>query len=158
MPSGSRRRYFMFAGPNMSFETFVAMIVFLFPLAYSPGPGNMFFAINGARFGYVNTLMASFGYHLATWIFTYVIGLIFISGLSTLSGYVLYLKYIGSGYIAYLSLKLFRAGAIGTIAEAKPANFIDGFLLLSLNPKAYIIIFLLFTQFLTISSPENIIT
>ena len=139
----------------MSFETFIAIIIFLFPLAYSPGPGNMFFAINGARFGYGNTLMASFGYHLATWIFTYIIGLIFLSGLSVISEYVFYLKYIGSVYIAYLSLKLFRAGAIGTIEAAKPANFIDGFLLLSLNPKAYIIIFLLFTQFLTISNPEK---
>ena len=33
------------------FQTALALVVFLFPLAFSPGPGNMFFAANGARFG-----------------------------------------------------------------------------------------------------------
>jgi threonine/homoserine/homoserine lactone efflux protein len=32
-------------------ETILALIIFLLPLAFSPGPGNMFFAAIGARFG-----------------------------------------------------------------------------------------------------------
>ncbi len=38
------------------FEIFAELIVFLFPLTYSLGPGNMFFAANGARFGWRKTL------------------------------------------------------------------------------------------------------
>jgi threonine/homoserine/homoserine lactone efflux protein len=115
----------------------------------------MFFAINGARFGFGNTLTANFSYHLATWIVTYAIGLAFLSGLSETPEFLLPLKYAGSIYIAYLSFKLFRAGAIDGTSEAKPANFLDGALLLVLNPKAYVIIFLLFTQFLTVTNSEK---
>ena len=59
----------------MSFIEIFALLVFLFPLAFSPGPGNMFFAANGARFGLVKTLSANFGYHFATIIVTFIIGL-----------------------------------------------------------------------------------
>ena len=34
----------------------------------------MFFAANGARFGFAKTLSANFGYHLATIIVTFLIG------------------------------------------------------------------------------------
>ena len=58
----------------MSLVEILALLFFLFPLAFSPGPGNMFFAANGARFGFLNTLSANFGYHLATIIITFLIG------------------------------------------------------------------------------------
>ena len=58
----------------MSFIEIFALLIFLFPLAFSPGPGNMFFAANVARFGFVNTISANLGYHLATIIVTFLIG------------------------------------------------------------------------------------
>ena len=59
----------------MNFFEILALLVFLFPLAFSPGPGNMFFAASGARFGFLNTLSANFGYHLATIIITFLLGI-----------------------------------------------------------------------------------
>jgi len=56
-------------------ELLPALLLFLVPLAYSPGPGNLFFAANGARFGLRATLPALAGYHLLTWIVTCAIGL-----------------------------------------------------------------------------------
>ncbi|MCB5199299.1 hypothetical protein LGQ03_08600 [Loktanella sp. TSTF-M6] len=53
----------------------IALILFLAPLAYSPGPGNMFFAANGARFGFRATVPANLGYHAATLVVTIGIGL-----------------------------------------------------------------------------------
>ena len=50
----------------MNLIEIVALLIFLFPLAFSPGPGNMFFAVSGAKFGFKKTLSANFGYHLAT--------------------------------------------------------------------------------------------
>lgn len=135
----------------MALNSFLLLIVFLFPLAYSPGPGNIFFALNSARFGYKSTLMANFGYHLATWIVTFIIGLIYLNGLSKIPSFLMPLKYLGSLYIMYLAFKLFRASAVDSEQEAKSARFIDGVLLLLFNPKAYVIILLLFTQFLTVS-------
>ena len=58
----------------MTLVEILALLLFLFPLAFSPGPGNMFFAANGARFGFFNTLAANFGYHLATIIITFILG------------------------------------------------------------------------------------
>ena len=57
----------------------VTLIIFLFPLAYSPGPGNMFFAALAARGGWSSTLPANIGYHIATWFVTAAIGLGFLA-------------------------------------------------------------------------------
>ena len=54
----------------------------LLPLAYSPGPGNMFFAANGARFGFAATVPSNIGYHIATWLVTVAIGLGMITALT----------------------------------------------------------------------------
>lgn len=129
-------------------QTSIALIAFLFPLAYSPGPGNMFFAANGARFGLAATLKANFGYHLATWLVTAALGLGFVAALDRFPSTFLILKGAGSLYVLWLAWKLFRSGALQTHETARPASFWDGIILLVLNPKAYVIIALMFTQFL----------
>lgn len=104
-------------GPPM-IELTLALLIFLAPLAYSPGPGNMVFAAIGGRFGLRASIPATTGYHLATLAVTAAVGLGF-SGLARLS----------------------------------PA--LDGAVLLVLNPKAWVIIALMFSQFLPgIESPE----
>ena len=92
----------------------LALLVFLFPLACSPGPGNMFFAANGARFGVRATIPASAGYHLATWIVTAAIGFGFMATLERLPGLFMAIKWAGSACMLYLAWKLFRAGAVET--------------------------------------------
>ncbi len=125
----------------------ITLIIFLFPLAYSPGPGNLFFAANGARFGFWGTARASVGYHIATWVVTFLIGLGF-GGIATGFPEALVLvKYLGSAYVLYLAWRLFRAGVVEDV-EPKPAGFVDGVVLLVLNPKAYFIISAMFTQFI----------
>lgn len=129
-------------------EPTLALIAFLFPLAYSPGPGNLFFAANGARFGFRATVPANIGYHLATWIVTCALGL----GFSTLAaqggGLLGPMTWAGSAYVLYLAWGLLRAGALRGGVAARPAGFADGAILLVLNPKAYVIIALMFSQFL----------
>ncbi len=131
------------------FETTAALIAFLFPLAYSPGPGNMFFAANGARFGFGATIPANAGYHFATWIVTAAIGLGFASTVESFPRLFAAVKLAGTLYVLWLAWKLFRAGALDSAPEAQPARFSDGVVLLLLNPKGYVIIALMFTQFLT---------
>ena len=130
------------------FQTAIALVVFLFPLAYSPGPGNMFFAANGARFGFRSTIPANAGYHIATWIVTVAIGLGFIAALDKFPQLFDGLKIAGSLYVLWIAWKLFKAGTLEGSEDAKPATFFDGIILLILNPKAYVIIALMFTQFL----------
>lgn len=131
------------------FETIAALILFLIPLAYSPGPGNLFFAAIGARFGTVASLPASAGYHAATWIMTFAIGFGFAGFVERFPAGFVILKYVGAAYVLWLAWTFLRAGALKAEVEPRPARFADGALLLVLNPKAYLIIALMFTQFLT---------
>lgn len=126
------------------------LLAFLFPLAYSPGPGNMFFAANGARFGLRATLPASLGYHLATWLVTATCGFGALTALTQTPRLFLALKLAGSLYVLWLAWRLFTAGGTGgTTARAKAPRIADGAMLLILNPKAYVIIALMFSQFLS---------
>ncbi|HEY9038477.1 MAG TPA: LysE family transporter [Roseovarius sp.] len=124
------------------------LLIFLFPLAFSPGPGNMVFAAAGARFGLRATLPANAGYHLATLVVTVLIGLGFAEAMSFFPGLFAVIKVAGSFYVLFLAVALMRAG-IHDRAEARLVGFADGIILLLLNPKAYVIIALMFTQFLT---------
>ena len=130
-------------------QTAIALILFLLPLAYSPGPGNLFFAANGARFGLWATLPASLGYHVATWLVTAAIGFGALRALDAAPAMFDLLKLAGALYVLWIAVRLMRAGRHDTSEEAQPALFRDGAMLLLLNPKAYVIIALMFTQFLT---------
>ncbi|MCR9158957.1 MAG: LysE family translocator [Rhodobacteraceae bacterium] len=130
-------------------ETILALLIFLFPLAYSPGPGNMLFAANGALFGFRATLPASAGYHLATWLMTLGIGLGLTGLFETWPLLFAILKTTGAAYVLWLAIKLWRARATNTVHSARPVTFRDGAMLLLLNPKAYVIITLIFSQFLS---------
>ncbi|MDT8854903.1 LysE family translocator [Paracoccaceae bacterium Fryx2] len=134
------------------FEFTLALLLFLLPLAYSPGPGNMFFAAIGARFGLRASLPATTGYHLATFIVTAVIGLGFaeLAGLSSSALEVLRIG--GSVYVLWLAWLFLRAGATTGVAKAREATALDGAILLILNPKAYLIVVLMFSQFLPASA------
>ena len=136
-------------------QTAIALVLFLFPLAYSPGPGNMFFAANGARFGFRATIPANVGYHIATWIVTAAIGFGFLAAIEQFPQLFTMLKIAGSIYVLWIAWKMLKAGALVGVEDAKPATFMDGAVLLLLNPKAYVIIALMFTQFLTSSGINN---
>ena len=132
----------------MNFVEILALLVFLFPLAFSPGPGNMFFAANGAKFGFVDTLSANFGYHLATILITFFIGLGFSLFYSFIKNQYQYIQILGSLYVIYLAYKFYKAGTYNENAKNLNCTFMDGVVLLLFNPKAYVIISLMFTMFL----------
>ena len=92
-------------------------------------------------------MAANAGYHLATWIVTFAIGLGFGWIATGFPAYLQVIKYGGSLYVLYLAWCLARAGTIDHDTEAKHAGFLDGVILLLLNPKAYLIIALMFSQF-----------
>ncbi len=138
-------------------ELTIALVLFLFPLAFSPGPGNLFFATNGARFGLRSTIPASAGYHIATWLVTLAIGL----GLATLfhkyPEFFTTIKVLGSLYVLWLAWKLLRSGMMTSDQEPTSASFWDGVILLVLNPKAYFIIAAMFAQFLNSGSTDQLV-
>ncbi len=124
----------------------LTLLIFLFPLAYSPGPGNLFFAANGARFGFWATVPANIGYHIATWMMTLAVG----AGLlAVFTAYPLVftgIKILGVAYILWLAWIIYGVGPqAGQVARV--AGFWDGVVLLVLNPKAYVLMALMYSQF-----------
>lgn len=122
-----------------------ALLLFLLPLAYSPGPGNLFFAAHGARFGWRRTFPAYLGYHMATLMAALAVG----AGLLLLTGPMLgrVLLWVGTGYVLWLALKLWRSSAVTRLNNTHQATLWDGAALLALNPKAWAIMAALFAQF-----------
>ena len=124
----------------------LALLIFLFPLAYSPGPGNLFFAANGARFGFWATVPANIGYHIATWFMTLAVGAGVLAVFTASPLVFAVIKVLGVAYILWLAWKIYSAGPqAGQAASA--AGFWDGVVLLVLNPKAYVLMALMYSQF-----------
>lgn len=125
----------------------LALLVFLFPLAYSPGPGNMVFAANAARFGIGATITATLGYHVATWVVTLAIG----AGIGAAAGMspplMATIRWAGAAYVLWLAWTFLQAGRVRRTMAARPMGAGGGAALLLLNPKAYVIIALMFSQF-----------
>ena len=137
-------------------QTILALALFLFPLAYSPGPGNLFFAAIGARAGVSAAGPALIGYHLATWIVTIALGLGLAAFAGQAGGAFQVLKWIGAVYVLWLALRFLTTGALEAGEEPRPARAMDGAVLLLLNPKAYVIIALMFTQFLPVGEQATL--
>lgn len=130
-----------------------ALIVFLFPLAFSPGPGNLFFAALGARGGLVATGPAMLGYHVVTWGLTVAMGLGAAGVAQTAPAVPRGLQIAGGLYLLYVAIGLWRAdpvpsdGSNGPGLTFRRAGVVTGAALLLLNPKAYVIIALMFAHF-----------
>jgi threonine/homoserine/homoserine lactone efflux protein len=132
----------------MDISQAIALAAFLFPLAYSPGPGNLFFAATGARFGFQRTLAPSAGYHIATWFVTAAIGFGFAGLLAKDARLGTAIQLAGAVYILWLAFGFLRSGLTADTPEPRPAGAVTGAVLLLFNPKAYVIIGLMFSQFL----------
>ncbi|QMU96721.1 LysE family translocator [Microbacterium esteraromaticum] len=144
-------------------DTFVALLLFLFPLAYSPGPGNAFFAGIGASRGLRAALPALTGYHAATFVVTAALGLGM--GATLLNDPVVArtLAALGGVYVLWLAFAFLRSAVSGPktgMSDAGPTRigFWSGVVVLVLNPKAYYIIAVMFTQFLRPPANDDVAT
>ena len=127
----------------------LALLAFLLPLAWSPGPGNMVFAAIGAREGLTASWLASLGYHAATWLVTAVIGFGFTTITQAAPGFFRLIALLGAGYVFWLAWRFWQAGGLRVTSPTMRRTGIgDGAALLFFNAKAYAIIAAMFTQFL----------
>lgn len=139
----------------MTSSTLTALIIFLLPLAYSPGPGNMFFMLNAGRFGVKAMLPALIGYHLATLIVTLIIGYSASTALLLNPEIGRVLVILSAAYLVWIGIGCTRTALNCTPASThenpeiptKPPGFSIGAVLLLFNPKAYAIIAAMFAAF-----------
>ena len=140
----------------------VPLVIFLLPLAYSPGPGNAYFAALGASVGLRASVPALAGYHVATFVVTVPIGLGLDATVLQSPTAALMLSLVGSGYIVWLAFALIRAArqpvreaGSSSPVRAPAYGFWSGAIVLVANPKTYYIIAVMFTTFLPAASADN---
>ena len=122
-------------------SVFIAMFVFAFVGAITPGPVNIIATGVGARFGFSKTLPHIIGASGAYGCIVFLAGI----GLNQVLNYLpilsTSLQYIGGTFLLYMSYKIATSTAI--IAEddsiKAPPTILEGVLAQSLNPKAWLV-------------------
>jgi threonine/homoserine/homoserine lactone efflux protein len=124
----------------MSYETFLALLVYAFVTSITPGPNNFMLLASGVNFGFVRTIphMCGIGFGF----FTLLLGVGFGLGalLTALPQLHLALKALGGAYLLYLAWKIATSRKMGDGGDAKvrPMSFIEASLFQWINPKAWV--------------------
>ncbi len=123
----------------------------MFPLVFSAGPGNIMFASIGSRFGFRKSVPFLIGFDAATFMLSIVIGYGGVKVINENPLILLYAKYLGSAYLAYLAYKIFKSSRYvpedDNDSITCAPSFIDGVILQLLNIKSFVLILLMYTVF-----------
>ena len=122
----------------MSYELFVAFVVFAVVTLFTPGPNNVMLMASGLNFGFRRTLPHVAGVDLGFGFMVLVVGI----GLGAIFTAVpmLYtvLKFVAAAYLLYLAWKIATAGTIHEDAGARPFTFLQAAAFQWVNPKGWI--------------------
>ena len=129
-------------------ESVLASLALLLPLTLSPGPATIALVGLGMNRGIVRSMPFYSGMLIAAFIIAVASGM----GLNTvfLAYPTVYeiLRYAGICYIVYLAWKFLRARPSISGSAGGEYRVSDGMLLTALNPKFYLVVTVLFSQFL----------
>lgn len=132
----------------MDLPTLTAWFLLMFPLVYSPGPANTMFASNGALFGFRRSLPFMAGINTSFAIQSLLMGFGLNQMIHHLPHAMDILKIGGIAYILYLALGFLRNANAKSLKEIDCLSYMDGFILTFLNPKAWVMQAMMFSQFL----------
>lgn len=124
----------------MSYDTFLALLVYAFVTSVTPGPNNFMLLASGVNFGFVRTIphMCGIGFGF----FTLLIGVGAGLGalLTAFPQLHLALKIAGGAYLLYLAWKIATSRSLGNggDARARPMTFVEASLFQWVNPKAWV--------------------
>jgi len=96
----------------MDTSALIALLVFIIPMCFTPGPNNMLCAAHGAQHGFRSTIPLTLGM-LTGWSVLGVIVGVAITAIESNQGFFNLLTYAGAAYIAYL-------GYVIAKSETKP--------------------------------------
>jgi len=124
----------------MSYDTFVALLVYAFVTSVTPGPNNFMLLASGVNFGFWRTLphMCGIGFGF----FTLLIGVGAGLGalLTAFPQLHLILKIAGGAYLLYLAWKIAMSRTLAKAGDvkARPMSFVEASLFQWVNPKAWV--------------------
>ena len=123
----------------MDTTALIALLVFVIPMCFTPGPNNMLCAAHGAQHGFRATLPLTLGM-LTGWSVLGVIVGVGITAIESNQAVFNALTYVGAAYIAYLGFSIGRADPkpIDEVNDTDRLGFRTGVLLQFVNGKAWI--------------------
>ncbi len=131
-----------------TFEIFLAWIVVMFPLVFSPGPANIVFAASGANVGFRRSMPLLIGIDLVFVIYSLLIGFGVGAVVQDNPGLMQGLQLAGSAYLLYLAYQFIRPQAgVNTGNAQRVLGFWDGVVIQLFNPKGLIMLLLMFSLF-----------
>jgi threonine/homoserine/homoserine lactone efflux protein len=118
-------------------ENFLALVVFSFTMAFTPGPNNVIATASGVNHGYVRTIPFIMGLTVGfpVMIASVGFGLGFIFEAYPWLHNVM--KILGIGYLLWLAYKIATATSIGGAGASKPFSFLQAAGFQWINPKSW---------------------
>ncbi|WP_027154973.1 LysE family translocator [Mesorhizobium sp. WSM2561] len=124
----------------MSFDAFLALLVYAFVTSITPGPNNFMLLASGVNFGFAKTIPHMLGISIGFLVLLLAVG--FGLGAVLIAFPVLdtALKIAGGVYLLYLAWKIAMSRSLSSKGEAKarPMRFIDAAAFQWVNPKAWV--------------------
>lgn len=124
----------------MTYDTFIALLVYAFVTSVTPGPNNFMLLASGVNFGFWRTFphMCGIGFGFFTLLIGVGAGLGAV--LAAFPQLHLVLKIAGGAYLLYLAWKIATSRTLGKEGDAKarPMTFVEASLFQWVNPKAWV--------------------
>ena len=124
----------------MSFEAFLALLVYAFVTSVTPGPNNFMLLASGVNFGFVRTVPHMLGIGIGFLILLLAVGFGLGAVLTAFPMLHTGLKIAGGVYLLYLAWKIAMSRSIASKgkAQANPMRFVDAAAFQWVNPKAWV--------------------
>ncbi|CAN7501527.1 LysE family translocator [Mesorhizobium sp. LjNodule214] len=124
----------------MSFEAFLALLVYAFVTSVTPGPNNLMLLASGVNFGFVRTVPHMLGIGIGFLILLLAVGFGLGAVLTAFPMLHTGLKIAGGVYLLYLAWKIAMSRSMASKGEAQanPMRFIDAAAFQWVNPKAWV--------------------
>lgn len=123
----------------LSYDVFMALVVFAFVTSITPGPNNLMLLASGVNFGFRRTIPHMLG--IGTGFLLLLLGVGYGLGavLEAAPLFYLLLKFAGGAYMLYLAYKIATATSVGKVDDkARPMSFMQALLFQWVNPKAWV--------------------
>ena len=123
----------------MDTTALIALLVFIVPMCFTPGPNNMLCAAHSAQHGFRSTVPLTLGM-LAGWSILGLIVGVAIAAIESNQSFFNLLTYAGAAYITYLGFSLGRADPkpLSDTTSTERLGFRTGVMLQFINGKAWI--------------------
>lgn len=124
----------------MQIDVFLALVVFAFVMAFTPGPNNILLTASGVNFGFVRTiphlLGVDVGFVILLATFAAGLGLVF----AAVPALQYALKVAGALYMLWLAWKVASARPVqdGDDTPGRPMTFLEAAAFQWINPKAVV--------------------